>query len=132
MEFNLGLLQIEACEETSIVPMGSDIEILPSAKNNSSSSKDKHVNVGDSLKFEFFLSFPWSCVGKLREDKFDSNLEQNLPTYESQNAKISINRTQIRVSEKWLTNKSINPAQIRPFQPVLSCPDCHFSSKARG
>ena len=72
MEFNLGLLQIEACEETSIVPMGSDIEILPSAKNNSSSSKDKHVNVGGSLKFEFF-TLPWSWVGKLREDKFDSN-----------------------------------------------------------
>ena len=131
MEFNLGLLQIEACEETSIVPMGSDIEILPSAKNNSSSSKDKHVNVVGSLKFEFF-TLPWSWVGKLREDKFDSNWDQNLLFYESINAKISINRTQIRVSEKWLTNKSINPAQIRPFQPILSCPDCHFSSKARG
>ena len=41
MEFNLGLLQIEGCEETSIVPRGSDIEILPSANNNSSSKKDK-------------------------------------------------------------------------------------------
>ena len=41
MEFNLGLLQREGCEETSIVPRGSDIEILPSANNNSSSKKDK-------------------------------------------------------------------------------------------
>ena len=44
IKFNLGLLQIEACEETSIVPKGSDIEILLSAKNNSS-SKDKHQRV---------------------------------------------------------------------------------------
>ena len=48
LEFNLGLLQIEACEETSIVPKGSDIEILPSANNNSSSFKDKHQCEGKS------------------------------------------------------------------------------------
>ena len=68
LEFNLGLLQIEACEETSIVPKGSDIEILPSANNNSSSFKEClariNINVKGSLKKSH--SYYW----QRKEDSF--------------------------------------------------------------
>ena len=69
MEFNLGLLQIEASEETSIVPKGSDIEILPTAKKT---TPRKKINVNESL------DFPWCAwVGKLITDKFYTNQDKH-------------------------------------------------------
>ena len=82
-----------------IVPKGSDIEILPSANNNSS-FKDKQQWIIIVFK-KMNLNFP----SMAREGKLKSEWKMAA------------------------TNKSINPAQIRPFQPILSRPGSHFSSR---